>query len=209
MAITPTLKALAAGTAILALSACDYAPGDFAAGRTLGANLDEGRFGNPTMNNILIQTGQRSFVESLMERFAAEVPSTITFAFDSAQLDEEARAVLRRQATWIRQFPEVRFSVYGHTDLVGSASYNYGLGLRRARAAVNYLVSLGVPRNRLEALVSRGEREPVVATQDRERMNRRTVTTVSGFVQSHPIVLNGEYARIVQRTYIGSGSGGE
>ena len=205
MAITTTLKALAAGTAILALSACNFTPADFGAGRTLGANLDEGRFGNPTMNNILIQTGQRSFVESLMERFAAEVPSTITFAFDSAELDEEARAVLRRQATWIRQFPEVRFSVYGHTDLVGSATYNYSLGLRRARAAVNYLVSLGVPRNRLEALVSRGEREPVVATQDRERLNRRTVTSVSGFVQSHPIVLNGEYARIVQRGYIASG----
>lgn len=206
MAITPTIKALIASTALIALAACDYTQSDFATGQTLGENLDEGRFGNPTMNNILIQTGQRSFVESLMERFAAEVPSTITFAFDSADLDEEARAVLRRQATWIQQFPEVRFSVYGHTDLVGSAGYNYSLGLRRARAAVNYLVSLGVPRNRLQALVSRGEREPVVATQDRERMNRRTVTTVSGFVQSHPIVLNGEYARIVQRGYVGSGS---
>ena len=159
------------------------------------------------MNNILIQTGQRSFVESLMERFAAEVPSTVTFAFDSAVLDEDARAALRRQATWIRQFPEVRFSVFGHTDLVGSDAYNQSLGLRRARAVVNYLVSLGVERNRLQALVSRGEREPVVATQDRERMNRRTVTTVSGFVQSHPIILNGEYARIVQRAYVGSGGG--
>lgn len=205
MAITTTLKALAAGTALIALTACNTSQSNFGAGETLGANLDEGRFGNPTMNNILIHTGQRSFVESLMERFAAEVPSTVTFAFNSAELDEEARAVLRRQATWIQQFPEVRFSVYGHTDLVGSASYNYSLGLRRARAAVHYLVSLGVPRNRLEALVSRGEREPVVATQDRERMNRRTVTTVSGFVQSHPIVLNGEYARIVQRGYVGSG----
>jgi len=205
MAITTTLKAMAAGAALIALSACQFTQGDFVAGRTLGANLDEGRFGNPTMNNILIQTGQRSFVESLMERFAAEVPSTITFAFDSAVLDEEARAALRRQATWMRQFPEVRFSVYGHTDLVGSAGYNYNLGLRRARASVNYLVSQGVPRSSLQALVSRGEREPVVATQDRERMNRRTVTTVSGFVQSHPIVLNGEYARIVQRGYIGSG----
>lgn len=203
MAITTTLKLLVAGAALTALSACDINPGSIAPGRTLGEGLDEGRFGNPTMNNFLIQTGQRSFVESLMERFADEVPSTITFAFDSAVLDEEARAVLRQQAVWIQQFPEVRFSVFGHTDLVGSAQYNYGLGLRRARAAVNYLVSLGVSRHRLEALVTRGEREPVVATQDRERMNRRTVTMVSGFVQSHPIVLNGEYARVVQRAYIG------
>lgn len=208
MAINTTIKLLVAGAALTALSACQYTQGDFLPGRTLGENLDEGRFGNPTMNNILIQTGQRSFVESLMERFANEVPSTITFAFNSAELDAEAQAVLRTQAEWIRQFPEVRFSVYGHTDAVGSDGYNYQLGLRRARAAVNYLVSLGIPRSSLEALVSRGEREPVVATQDRERQNRRTVTTVSGFVQSHPIVLNGEYAQIVHRTYVGSGGGG-
>ncbi|MBF9029188.1 OmpA family protein [Rhodobacterales bacterium HKCCE3408] len=194
-----------AGTACLALSACDFT---FLSDAPAGSHLDEGRFGNPTMNNILIQTGQANFVESLQLRFANEVPATINFAFDSAVLDQEARMVLSRQAAWIRQFPEVRFSVFGHTDLVGSDSYNYNLGLRRARAAVNYLVSQGVDRHRLEALVSRGENEPVVATQDRERQNRRTVTMVSGFVQNHPIVLNGEYARIVQRAYVGSGGGG-
>ncbi|MEM1273077.1 MAG: OmpA family protein [Pseudomonadota bacterium] len=205
--ITKTLKYTVSGLALAALAACNIQ--DIGGGRTLGAHLDEGGFGNPTMNNILVQTGQRSFVESLMERFAAEVPSTINFDFDSATLDEEARTILRAQATWIRQFPEVRFSVYGHTDLVGSDAYNQNLGLRRARAAVNYLVSLGIPRSRLQALASRGEREPVVATQDRERANRRTVTTVSGFVQAHPIVLNGEYARIVQRNYVTSASDAE
>ncbi|MEM9319410.1 MAG: OmpA family protein [Pseudomonadota bacterium] len=205
--LTTSLKTLVAGAALTALSACNL---DTALPTSpVGSYLDEGRFGNPTMNNILVMSGQRSYVESLMERFAQEVPSTINFAFDSAQLDEEARAILRRQATWIRQFPEVRFSVYGHTDAVGSNAYNYNLGLRRARTAVNYLVSLGIPRSSLEALVSRGEREPVVATQDRERANRRTVTTVSGFVQSHPIVLNGEYARIVQRNYVTSAAQSE
>lgn len=197
------IKALIAAVALLGLSACET---ELTGGAPLGSAIDEGRFGNPTMNNVLVMTGQRSFVESLAERFRTEVPSTITFAFDSAVLDEEARAVLRRQASWIRQFPEVRFSVFGHTDLVGSDAYNQSLGLRRARAAVNFLVSQGVNRHRLQALVSRGEREPVVATQDRERRNRRTVTQVSGFVQSHPFVLNGEYARIVQRNYVTSAS---
>ncbi|MEM9754666.1 MAG: OmpA family protein [Pseudomonadota bacterium] len=201
MAIAPSVKSLVAGLAITALGACQVSP---IPGAPLGSGLDEGRFGNPTMNNVLVMTGQRSFVESLQLRFAEEVPSTITFAFDSAVLDEEARAILRRQAEWILQFPEVRFSVFGHTDLVGSDAYNQALGLRRARAAVNYLVSLGVPRSRLEALVSRGEQDPVIVTQERERQNRRTVTTVSGFVQSHPIVLNGEYARIVQRNFVTS-----
>jgi len=119
----------------------------------------------------------------------------------------EARAVLRQQAAFIRHFPEVRFSVYGHTDLVGSRAYNHRLGLRRARAAVDYLVSLGVERSRLEALVSLGETQPIVATESEERRNRRTVTEVTGFVRNNPLVLDGRYAQIVYRSYAGSSGG--
>jgi outer membrane protein OmpA-like peptidoglycan-associated protein len=187
--------------ATLALAACD---------REAGIRLDEGGFGNPTMNNILYQTGQLDYTVILSERFAQEVPTTINFAFNSATLDEEARTILRQQAAFIRHFPEVRFSVYGHTDLVGSRAYNHRLGLRRARAAVDYLVSLGIERSRLDALVSLGETQPIVATEAEERRNRRTVTEVSGFVRNNPLVLDGRYAQIVYRSYAGStgGSGG-
>ncbi len=178
--------------ATLALAGCD---------QTVGADLDEGGFGNPTMNNHLVMTGQRSYVSDLADRFARDVPTTVTFAFNSAQLDGAAHSVLRQQAAFMNQFPEVRFSVYGHTDLVGSDQYNYQLGLRRARASVNYLVSHGVDRSRLEALVSLGETQPLISTSDREQRNRRAVTEVSGFVQSHPAVLDGQYARIAYRTY--------
>lgn len=176
--------------------------------RELGSRIDEGGFGNPTMNNILYHSGERDFVEVLADRFATEVPTTITFAFNSATIEPEARAVLRQQAAFIRNFPEARFSVYGHTDLVGSESYNQHLGMRRARAVVDVLVSEGVQRSRLDALVSRGETQPVVLTQDEERRNRRTVTEVSGFVRNNPLVLDGRYAQIVYRGYSGGGSGG-
>lgn len=169
-----------------------------------GATLENGDFGNATMNNMLVQTGAADYTINLQRRFNAEVPDTITFDFDSAVIGPEARAVLVRQADWIRQFPEVRFKVFGHTDLVGSAAYNRGLGLRRAQAAVNVLVSQGISRSRLEAVASFGETRPVVATQDRERRNRRTVTEVSGFVENHPLVLNGKYAQIIFRDYIAS-----
>ena len=171
---------------------------------TVGAKLDEGGFGNPTAHNTLVQTGQMPYVINLAERFAAEVTTTVNFAFDSATLDAEAQAILRRQANWIRQFPEVTFRVFGHTDLVGSAAYNHQLGLRRARAVVNYLAANGVGRNRLEALVSHGQTQPLIFTQAPERQNRRTVTEVSGFVQRHPTVLNGEYARVIYREYVES-----
>ncbi|TNC70938.1 OmpA family protein [Rubellimicrobium roseum] len=168
----------------------------------LGGELSNRGFGNATMNNVLIQSGQMSYAVSLSNRFADAVPTTINFAFDSAELDAEARTALAQQAAFIRQFPEVRFAVYGHTDLVGSAAYNEGLGLRRAQAAVSFLVSQGIDRGRLEALVSQGETQPLVATQSPERANRRTVTDVRGFVEDNPDVLNGKYAAIVFREYV-------
>ena len=123
-----------------------------------GAFIDEGQFGNPTMNNTLIQNGERNYATSLNARFADAVPTMVNFAFDSAALDENARAVLREQADFIRQFPEVRFRVYGHTDAVGPDAYNKALGLRRAQAVLNYLVSHGGRPVRLQALVSFGAR---------------------------------------------------
>lgn len=180
----------------LTAAACDL--------REAGAELDRGAFGNATQNNALVMTGERDYAVQLAGRFAEEVPDTINFAFDSAVLDATARSVLDSQADWIRQFPEVRFRVYGHTDAVGSASYNKRLGLRRAKAAVNHLVSRGISRSRLEALASFGETQPLVGTQGRERRNRRTVTEVSGFVKSHPSLLDGKYAGVIYREYIKS-----
>ena len=184
--------------AFLSLAACD--PTNFT--REAGAEVDEGGFGNSTMNNALVMSGERDYTIALAERFAREVPSTITFAFNSSELSPEARATLARQADWIRQFPEVRFRVYGHTDLVGSDAYNKALGLRRAKAAVRYLSSLGIGTARLEAVASFGKTRPVIQTPGPEQRNRRTVTEVSGFVQNNPMVLNGKYAAIIWRSYV-------
>ncbi|WP_243613913.1 OmpA family protein [Shimia aestuarii] len=186
---------------IIALAACSWENYPEA-----GRDVDRhGNFGFATANNSGIQTGEKSYTIDLARRFSNEVTSTVNFAFNSAQLDGQARTVLRQQADWIRQFPEVRFRVYGHTDAVGSTSYNHALGKRRARAVVAYLASLGIGRDRLEALVSRGETQPLIVTEGRERRNRRTVTEVSGFVERHPSVLDGKYAEIVYRDYVASG----
>ena len=197
------LPKLLAASALLALTACGETSTSW--DRELGSEVDKGQFGNATMNNTLIQTGEMSYTVALAERFAAEVPDTINFAFNSADLSDEARAILQKQANFIRQFPEVRFRVFGHTDKVGSNGYNQRLGLRRAQAAVAYLTSLGISRSRLEAVVSYGETRPIIATNEAEVRNRRTVTEVSGFVKSHPLVLNGKYAAIIWRDYVQSG----
>ena len=194
---------VAAGVATLGLAGCSQPwPGVTTWNAPLGSELDEGGFGNATMNNILVQSGRIGQIKGLNNRFSTEVISVVTFLFDSAALSAEARAVIARQAAWIRQFPEVRFRVYGHTDLVGSDAYNYALGRRRAEAVVAELVRNGVNRGRLEALVSFGETQPLIVTQGRERANRRTVTEVSGFVGQDGELMYGKYAEVILRETI-------
>lgn len=196
---------LTGAVALAALAGCAEVAGDNNFLKETGAVIDGGNFGAATMNNHLTQTGASNLQVNLQRRFAAEVDTTVNFAFNSAVLDAESQATLATQASWINQFPEIRFKVFGHTDLVGSNAYNRRLGLRRARAVVNYLVSQGVDRSRLQAVVSLGETQPVIATQEMERRNRRTVTEVSGFVQNRrDDELNGKYAEIIFREYVAS-----
>ena len=194
MRATPALF----GFGLMFLGACAHP------GREAGSQVDSGVFGNANMNNVLVHTGERDYRIDLAKRFAAEIPSTVNFAFNSAALDAASTEVLRQQAHWIRQFPEVRFRVYGHTDAVGSNAYNKRLGLRRAKAVVHYLTRQGISRARLEAVASFGETRPLILTQTAERQNRRTVTEVSGFVKRHPSVLDGKYAQIIYRDYVRS-----
>jgi outer membrane protein OmpA-like peptidoglycan-associated protein len=191
MRCTPLLAALA----LALLPACD---------QELGAAVNTGTFGTATMNNTLIQSGALSATAQLQRRFAEEVPDTVNFAFNSAVLDPAAQAILMRQADWIRQFPEMRFSVFGFTDLVGSERYNYALGKRRAEAVVRFFASQGISRSRLESLVSYGKTRPVVQTTAPEVRNRRAVTEVAGFAKNPPLPLNGKYAEVVFREYVAS-----
>ncbi|WP_212524539.1 OmpA family protein [Actibacterium sp. MT2.3-13A] len=187
---------LVTAAAIAGLSACTD--------QGAGSDIDTGDFGNATMNNTLAMTSARDLAIDLSHRFAAEVPSTINFAFNSAELDGAARATLREQARWISQYPDLKFRVYGHTDKVGSDRYNKRLGLRRANVAVDYLVTQGIPRRQLEAVVSFGETQPLIVTEGRERQNRRTVTEVSGFLRRPASLLDGKYALFTYSEYVTS-----
>lgn len=181
------------------LSACS---GSF--NREAGIGLDEGGFGNPTMHNHLVQTGQISLAEIMTKRFHAEVPSMVNFDFDSAVLSDEAKAILRIQARWMKQFPELRYTIYGHTDAVGTNAFNYRLGLRRAQVVRRYLITQDVPHRSILAVVSRGETQPLIVSEGREPANRRTVTEISGAIRRHPGNMNGDYARVIHREYVAS-----
>jgi peptidoglycan-associated lipoprotein len=84
----------------------------------------------------------------------------IRFEFDSAALTEQARALLERHAQWIKARRGLRIAVEGHCDERGTVEYNLALGDQRARAARDYLVSLGVDPAILTT-VSYGKERPV------------------------------------------------
>ena len=183
----------------LALAGCQSAPGSF--DREAGATGPS--LGLATRSNALVARGGAPLV-SLQARFAAEAPVLVTFAFDSAALDAAALAAIDRQADWMRQFPELGFRVYGYADAPGPAPYNEALGRRRAEAVLAALAARGVSRGRLEALVSFGERRPLVPARAASGSNRRVSTEVAGFLARHPTVLNGKYAEVVFREYVDS-----
>ena len=109
----------------------------------------------------------------------AQVGNTVYFGFDSAELSGKAQATLDRQAAFLNVNPALVVIVEGHADERGTRDYNLALGERRANAAKNYLVSLGIAANRIRT-VSYGEERPVAtaSTPSAWAQNRRAVTVV-------------------------------
>ena len=84
----------------------------------------------------------------------------VHFAFDSAQLSDEAQSELRTNADYLRKTPNARIVIEGHCDERGSAEYNLALGERRAIAVKKYLAWLGIDASRLQT-VSYGSEQPL------------------------------------------------
>lgn len=86
----------------------------------------------------------------------------VYFGYDKAELTDEAKAVLRENARWLRQYPGVTVIIEGHCDERGTEEYNLALGDRRALVTLQYLRDLGVDTTRLET-ISYGEEKPAVS----------------------------------------------
>jgi peptidoglycan-associated lipoprotein len=98
----------------------------------------------------------------------------VYFEFDQYNLDDDDRATLRANAQWLKTNPAAQVQIEGHCDERGTSEYNLALGAKRAQAARDYLVSLGVAENRLST-ISYGEEIPVCreATENCWKENRR------------------------------------
>jgi len=81
------------------------------------------------------------------------------FDYDKYELRDDARSALATDAEWLKKFPTIQVLIEGHCDERGTNEYNLALGERRANAAKDYLVSLGVDSGRVKT-VSYGEERP-------------------------------------------------
>ena len=102
----------------------------------------------------------------------------IFFEYDRATPTPEGERALQQAAADLLKFPGINFTLEGHADDRGTATYNKALGLRRAEAVMRILVKAGVAFERMK-LVSQGEMRPEVPKKDdRSRaVNRRVVFT--------------------------------
>jgi OmpA-OmpF porin, OOP family len=132
-------------------------------------------------NNV---TGSASAPVSVAAAAAAATKKSIVlrginFDFDKAVIKPEAEPVLDAAVDVLKENPDVKVRVGGHTDSVGTDAYNQGLSERRAKSVRDYLVAHGIDASRLTA-VGFGESQPVAdnKTKDGRAQNRRVTLDV-------------------------------
>jgi len=104
----------------------------------------------------------------------------IHFEYNKADIREGDRQILAKNAEALKKFDFLVVTVEGHCDERGSVEYNLALGERRGKAALEYLISLGVPAARLK-MVSYGKEVPVCreASEECYARNRRDAFVVT------------------------------
>ena len=124
-------------------------------------------------------------VPGSIQDFKVNVGDTVHFAYNEYNIEDNDKATLQRQATWLQKYPSIKVTVEGDCDERGTREYNLALGARRANAVKEYLVSLGVSSARVDT-ISYGKEHPICtqSTEDCWAQNRRGVTSISGGANS-------------------------
>ncbi|MBP1708879.1 MAG: Outer rane lipoprotein Omp16 precursor [Deltaproteobacteria bacterium] len=103
----------------------------------------------------------------------------ITFDFDKYDIRPQDASILKENAALLMKYPNMKVQIEGHCDERGTIEYNLALGERRANSCKNYLISLGVPRDRIST-ISYGKERPLDPghTEEAWAKNRRAHTVV-------------------------------
>ncbi|HUF25143.1 MAG TPA: OmpA family protein [Vicinamibacterales bacterium] len=129
-----------------------------------------------------VPTEDEIFASKTLEALNQEQPlAHVAYDYDSYALTDAARAALDGNAAWLRRWSSTRITIEGHADSRGTNEYNLALGDRRAAAARDYLVSLGIAADRLAA-ISKGEEQPFCSeeTESCWAQNRRGYFVITG-----------------------------
>jgi len=106
-------------------------------------------------------TEDEIFSRKTLAQLNAETPlAAVLFDYNQFNVRDDQRAVLQRNADYMRRWTSVRVTIEGHADQRGTSEYNQALGQRRANAVREYLAGLGLATDRM-IVVSKGEEEPV------------------------------------------------
>jgi len=120
-------------------------------------------------------TEEEIFARKSLEELNNEHPlDDAFFDLDMSTIRADAQPAMQKNADWMKKWTSTQVMIEGHCDERGSAAYNLGLGSRRATAVKDYLVSLGVPANRI-TIVSKGKEQPFCndKTESCWQQNRR------------------------------------
>ncbi len=166
--------------ALALLAACASTSEEMAASKSGGGTAAGGEAAAAPAGTITADPLAGGPVPGSQEDLEINVGDRVFFAFDSAALDESARAVLDKQAAWLLAHPDVTVTIEGHADERGTREYNLALGERRAAAVKNYLAAKGVAPERM-LTISYGEERPVDPGHNEAAwaLNRRAVTVVN------------------------------
>jgi peptidoglycan-associated lipoprotein len=175
------VKILAAAAALFLLAACESGTSNTGGvtgtgGAPVLANPPSGGIGQGGVG----QAGAARTAASLQEDLQRSVGDRIFYASDRSDLTPEARRTVEAWAGWLRQNPSVTATIEGHADERGTREYNLALGERRATAARNALIAMGIEARRV-ATVSYGKERPQVlgSSEQAWAQNRRGVLLVN------------------------------
>ena len=160
---------------MLVLAACDTTPSTTAS--TTGTGTGAMPPGGVSSSSLGSNTGAGVSSSSLEDMLRREgVSDRVFFPTDGASLTPEARNIVDGWARLLRQNPQISATIEGHADERGTREYNLALGERRAQAARGYLLSLGIPAQRV-SVVSYGKERPAVVGSNESAwaQNRRAV----------------------------------
>lgn len=141
--------------------------------------------GNGTGTDAGSGTGLETLVDPASDPrspayFSQTIGDRVLFAVDTSTLTPEGRATLAAQAGWLQSNPEYAAIIEGHADEQGTREYNLALGVRRANAVSEFLISQGIAASRLRTLTYGKERPLEVCSAEAcYAKNRRAVTVIS------------------------------